>query len=311
MLLPVMLVLALAVAGIAVWLAYSVSQPPRHPYLVTPENFSRLSDRGVKVTDEKWANRDATESRGWLLRGSEGAPAVVLLHRYGADRSWLLNLGVKLNEATNFTILWPDLRGHGEKPSVKWTSLGTREAEDVTAALDYLSTLKTAKGNPLVGERIGIYGVELGGYAGLLAANQDTGVQALALDSVPASPDDLLRTVVRERTGFEHGLPYMLTRMGARLYLLGHYQNVQACEIAAALSNRRVLLLAGNDQPALRGSTTALSKCFPVSTNIELNDNLPLTGFNLPSATGQQSEAYDRRVIEFFDKALRVVPSNK
>ena len=306
MLLPVILLLALAVVGIAVWLAYSVSQPPRHPYLVTPENFSRLSDRGVKVTDEKWANRDGTQSRGWLLRGSEGAPAVVLLHRYGADRSWLLNLGVKLNETTNFTILWPDLRGHGENPDVKWTSLGTREAEDVTAALDYLATLKTPRGNPLVGERIGIYGVELGGYAGLLAANHDTGVQALVLDSVPVSPDDLVRTVIKERTGFEQGVPYLLARMGARLYLMGHYQNTPACEIASLLNNRRVLLLAGDDRQSLRDSTTAISKCFPVSTNIELNDKLPLTGFNLPSATGQQSEAYDRRVIEFFDKALRV-----
>ncbi len=40
----------------------------------------------------------------------------MLLHRYGGDRSWLFNLGVKINETTNFTILWPDLRGHGENP---------------------------------------------------------------------------------------------------------------------------------------------------------------------------------------------------
>ena len=183
MLLPILLVLAVAVAGLSVWLGYSMAQPPRHPYLVTPEKFSRLSDRGVKVTDEKWANPDGTEARGWLLRGAEGSPAVVLLHRYGADRSWLLNLGVKLNEATNYTILWPDLRGHGEGASVKWTSFGTREAEDMTAALDYLGTLKNAQGRPLVGDRIGIYGVEMGGYAALLAASRDTGVRVLALDS--------------------------------------------------------------------------------------------------------------------------------
>jgi len=306
MLLPVILVLALAGVGISVWLAHTLSQPPRHPYLVRPENFSHLSARGVKVTDEKWANRDGTEAHGWLLRGAEGAPAIVFLHRYGADRSWLLNLGVKLNETTNFTVLWPDLRGHGETPTVKWTSFGTREAEDVSAALDYLTTLKTAKGMPLVGQRLGIYGVELGGYAGLMASSQQENVQALVLDSAPASPDDLLRIVVRERTGFERGLPYHLARMGARLYLLGHYQNSLACQVASGLTNRRVLLLAGSDQPSLRDSTTALSQCFPSSATVELNDNLPITGFNLPSATGQQSEAYDRRVIEFFDKSLRV-----
>lgn len=311
MLLPIVLVLALAIVGISVWLAYSMAQPPRHPYLVTPDKFSRLSDRGVKVTDEKWANRDGTEARGWLLRGTAGAPAVVILHRYSADRSWMLNLGVKLNEAANFTVLWPDLRGHGENPSVQWTSFGTREAEDVAAALDYLGTLKNAQGHALVGDKVGIYGVELGGYAGLLAAAQDTGVQALVLDSVPASPDDLLRTVVRERTGFEKGLPYLLSRTGARLYLWNSYRNVPACAAASSLSNRRVLLLTGGNPDGLSESTAALAGCFPDPALVEINSNLPITGFNLPSATGQQSEAYDRRVIEFFDKSLRSVESQK
>ncbi len=306
MLLPIFLVLAVAVAGLSVWLGYSMAQPPRHPYLVTPEKFSRLSDRGVKVTDEKWANPDGTEARGWLLRGAEGLPAVVFLHRYGADRSWLLNLGVKLNEATNYTILWPDLRGHGEGASVKWTSFGTREAEDTTAALDYLGTLKNAQGRPLVGDRIGIYGVEMGGYAALLAASRDTGVRVLALDSIPAAPDELLRTVVKERTGFDNGLLHLLAQGGARLYFLGKYQNANACAAASGLNDRRVLLLAGGDALALRDSTIALAKCFPDPASVEVHSDLPITGFNLPSATGQQSEAYDRRVIEFFDKSLRV-----
>ena len=73
----------------------------------------------------------AGSARGWLLKGAEGAPAVVLLHRYGGDRSWLFNLGVKINETTNFTILWPDLRGHGENPLIRWTSLGVREGDDL------------------------------------------------------------------------------------------------------------------------------------------------------------------------------------
>jgi hypothetical protein len=33
--------------------------------------------------------------------------------------------------------------------------------------------------------------------------------------------------------------------------------------------------------------------------------DLLVTGVSLPSATGEQEEAYDRPVIEFFDKALR------
>ena len=37
----------------------------------------------------------------------------------------------------------------------------------------------------------------------------------------------------------------------------------------------------------------------------EIRRDLYLTGANLPDATGEQEESYDRPVIEFFDKALR------
>src|SRR5215211_511471 len=140
--LPIALVIVLAVVGALSFAVYCVTRPTKRPYVVTPESFSRISGRAIKVTDETWANSDGRNARGWLLKGAEGAPAVVLLHRYGGDRSWLFNLGVKINETTNFTVLWPDMRGHGENPLINWASLGTRDGDDVLAALKYLRTLK-------------------------------------------------------------------------------------------------------------------------------------------------------------------------
>src|SRR5512138_195751 len=123
-LLPILLVLVVAVLVVLSFIVYCVSRPARNPYLVTPQSFSQISGPALKVTDETWTNRDGTRARGWLLKGAEGAPAVVLLHRYGADRSYGFNLGVKINETTNFTILWPDLRGHGLSPLVKTSTIG-------------------------------------------------------------------------------------------------------------------------------------------------------------------------------------------
>ena len=302
--LPILLLLAAAAAAAVGWIVYEVAHPQPRPYLVTPEKFAQVSDRGLKVTDETWPNRDQTQARGWLLRGDVGAPAVIMLHRYGADRSWLLNLGVKLNETTNYTILWPDLRGHGMNPSVSWTSFGTREAEDVAAALDYLRNLKTTPGAPLVGERIGLYGIEMGAYAALEAATHERGAQALVLDSVPSAPDDLLRAVVYERIRMDNAPLRTLTRWGMRIYFLGEYRNDPACAAAGNLKERRVLLLTGAEAGYLRDSTIALARCFPDQANVELQSDLPLTGFNLASATGEQGEAYDRRVIDFFDRAI-------
>lgn len=306
-LLPILLVLVLAVVSAVGYVVYRTTHPPGRAYLVTPERFLQLSsEHGVKASDETWANRDGTQARGWLLRGAEGQPAVLLLHRYGADRSWLLNLGIKINETTNYTVLWPDLRGHGLDPPVGWTTFGSREGQDVAAALDYLRSIKTTQGKPLVGERIGLYGVEMGAYAAALAASRDPKVAALVLDSAPAAPEDVLRSAMRERTGIDNGLLFSLTKMGMSIYLPRSYKNAPACQIASSLSNRRVLLLTGVDAPEqLRASTTGLAHCFPQGTTVEVKSDLPLTGFNLPSATGEQGELYDRRVIDFFDKALR------
>jgi pimeloyl-ACP methyl ester carboxylesterase len=302
MLLPIVGLLVLATALTMGWLVFKITRPPRQKYLVTPETFTLLSERGLKATNEEWTNRDGTKARGWLLRGSEGAPAVILLHRYGADRSWLLNLGVKLNETTNFTVLWPDLRGHGIDPPVSWTSFGGSEAEDVGAAIDYLRSLKV-QDRPLIGNSIGLYGVELGAYAALRAGTRDPKVRALVLDSIPSSPTDILNSAVKERTGLDNNLLMWLARGGTRIYFLGNYDNTLSCDAAQSVGDRRIMLLAGEGPANLRESTLTFARCLPAGA--EVNDNLPLTGYNLPSATGEQGEAYDRRVIDFFDKALR------
>src|SRR5437899_2519870 len=236
--LPIVAVILIAVAGVMAWLVYGVTRPQRNAYLVTPQTFSQVTGPILRAKDETWSNHDGTKARGWLLRGGEGLPAVILYHRYGADRSWLLNLSVKLNETTNFTVLWPDLRGHGPDAPVKWTSFGTSEADDVVAAIAYLRSLKTAGGGAQVGDAIGLYGVELGAYAVLAAAGTHPEVRALVLDSVPSAPDDLLNAATKNRMGIDNGLLRELARLGARIYFLGKYKNPPACQLAASLQNK-------------------------------------------------------------------------
>ncbi len=305
-LLPIVLVIVVAVVGALSFVVYCVSRPSRRPYVVTPESFSRISGRAVKASDETWTNRDGRRARGWLLKGAEGAPAVVLLHRYGGDRSWLFNLGVKINDATNFTILWPDLRGHGENPPINWSSIGGKEGDDLLAAVTFLRGLKSENQKTLVGQSFGVYGVELGAYAALKAArNEESGIKVLVLDSVTSSPDELLRTNVSTCVGVDNGFIQSLSRIAMKTYLLGGYDSTSSCELASSIRDQRVLLLTGPDAGPLRDATASLQRCFPVQTNIETRADLPLSGFSLPSATGEQGEAYDRVVIEFFARNLR------
>jgi pimeloyl-ACP methyl ester carboxylesterase len=256
------------------------------------------------VTEETWRNRDGTTARGWLLRGAEGAPAVVLLHRYGGDRSLLFNLGMKINEATTCTILWPDLRGHGLNPPVNWTAFGSREGDDLLAALDFLRALKGEARSQYVGEHVGVYGVELGAYAALRAANKDANIEVLVLDSVPRDQNELVEAAARGYVGVSTSVLVVPARLATRLYFLRQYENLASCELIAGLGNRRVLLVAGEDDGYLRASTKSLASCFPNPSNLETKTDLPLTGFTLPSATGELGEGYDRPVIDFFAKNL-------
>jgi pimeloyl-ACP methyl ester carboxylesterase len=295
----------LAVVGAVSFIVYCVAYPTRRPYVVTPESFSRISGRAIKVTSETWTNRDGRSARGWLLKGGEGAPAVVLLHRYGGDRSWLFNLGVKINETTNFTILWPDLRGHGENPPIRWTSLGGREGDDLLDAVQFLRSLKLDNQRTLVGDRLGVYGVELGAYSALKGARGHEQIKVLVLDSISRSPRELLNSGIKDCVGLDNSLVQFLSQVAMRLFLVNSFDASTACDFAISIHNQRVLLLSGPEAGQLRDATAALQDCFNDSVTVEARTDLPLSGFNLPSATGEQGEAYDRIVIDFFDRNLR------
>jgi pimeloyl-ACP methyl ester carboxylesterase len=302
-LLPILLVIFLAVVIVCCWIVSSITRPPRAAYLITPQTFSTVTGPILKATDVTWKNHDGTDARGWLIRGAEGAPAVILLHGYGADRSWLLNLAVKLNETTNFTVLWPDLRGHGENPPVNWTLFGSVEGDDVAAAVDFVHSLKTPEGKSQIGARFGIYGIGLGAYAALDAARRTNDVRALALDSVPASPEDLIAAATSARMSMRSTVLQRLAVLGVRIYALGKFQNTPSCELARSLRDVRVQLLVGGEGDPSRRSSVDLVQC--IKGQVDVRKDLTLTGANLPSATGEQEEAYDRPVIEFFDKSLR------
>ena len=307
LLLPVLGILLAATIVTLASIVFGITRPPRRSFLVTPQGFAQISGtaRALKVTEESWRNRDGSSARGWLLRGSEGAPAVIFLHRYGGDRSLLFNLGMKINEAANFTILWPDLRGHGLDPPVSWTGFGAPEGDDTLAALDFLRTLKSENGGQFVGAPVGIFGVELGAYAAMRAASQNAKVQVMVLDSVPRDPDELVNAAVRARAGVNTGALLGPARLATRLYLLGRYQTQSSCQLAATLADEDVLLLAGEDDGYLRDSTKSLLRCFPNPAKLESKTDLPLSGFTLPSATGVEGEGYDRPVIDFLVRHLQ------
>jgi pimeloyl-ACP methyl ester carboxylesterase len=305
LLLPIVVLFVLVILGASIWLVHTAAYPSAAAYLVTPEKYALLSARGAQIKDEKWTNRDGTQTRGWLLRGTENAPAVILFHRYGTDRSHVLDLGVKLNEASNYTILMPDLRGHGVNPLVKSTSFGGCETEDVLSAIEFLRGLKTEAQTSLIGPQIGIYGVEMGAFAALSAAAKDENIKSLVLDSVPASSDSILASVIASRFPAGSSITSKIAEIGTLPYFYdGCYRRDSMCETAKLLKNQQVLLLAGADAPQFQDSTVAVSKCFPTSVKTEIKTDLNPSGYTVTTSSLELSENYHRRIIEFFKVSL-------
>ena len=305
LLLPVVFLILLSVLSSSVWLVYVSSHPRTSTYLVTPAKYGQLSSRAAQVTEESWTNSDGTAARGWLLRGVDGAPGIILLHKYGADRSYTLNLGVKLSEATNYTVLMPDQRGHGENPPVKYTSFGGQEADDVIAALRYMQNLKSSSQTPLVGKEFGIYGVEMGAMAAISAAARDTSVKTLVLDSVPQNPDAVLSKAVQIRFPFASSITSGIAKLGTPIYFFdGSYRMTPSCEQAKSLAGRKVLLLGGLDAPDFRLSTQEIGKCLSAASQSETKTDLSPSGYSIADATIDQADAYDQRVIDFFRQSF-------
>lgn len=304
--LPILLLLIIAAAGASIWLVHEVSHPGNTGYLVTPEKYGMLSSRGAQVTEESWPVRDGGTQKGWLLRGSPNFPAVILLHKYGANRSHVLNLGVKLNEATNFTVLMPDLRGHGIESTEQKCTFGGCEADDLTSSVEYLKGLKTPEQFQLIGGDIGVFGVEVGALTALSGAAVNPAIKALALDSVPADSDTLLAAVISRRFQFASNITERLGQLGTYGYFYDAcYKREPSCEIAKQLGNRSVLLLAGADSRDFQESTSRLSKCFPATVKMDSKTDLSPSGMGILNASLENSEAYDQRVIDFFRNSLK------
>jgi len=203
----------------------------------------------------------------------------------------------------------PDQRGHGQNPSVKYTSFGGCEADDVTAAIEFLRRLKTAEQFGLVGNAIGLYGLEMGSFAALAAAGRDETVKAMALDSVPHNADSMLAATVERRFPFGSVVTAKFAQLGTRPYYFeGCFRREASCDMAKAVNGRKVLLLGGIDLPGFQESTSRLEKCFPAGTEVEAKTDLSPSGFSILNASLELSEAYDQRVIDFFRNSLGSQP---
>jgi uncharacterized protein len=165
--------------------AHRLLHPVRFPTGPTPATF------GLDYHDDGFRTSDRLMLRGWWIP-SRGRATIILLHGVGGSRGAFLTKCAFLNRA-GFDLLVYDQRGTGASEGRQIT-VGAREAEDVSTAIDHV--LRTRGHRPVV-----LFGHSLGAATAVMAAAQDERVSAVIDDSGFASVEDLIDTTGRRYTG--------------------------------------------------------------------------------------------------------------
>lgn len=279
------------------WLVYRVTHPRRTTVEVTPNHYQLFTGEGVSWSEEQWDNTDGTTATGWLLRGATGAPAIVLNHGYSKNRAELLNLGVKLCEV-GYHVLLPDLRGHGTS-GVSYTSLGIYEKDDLNAAINFLKGKKNNQGQTLVdGNRIGVYGVSLGGYAALTAAAENPTIKVVIVDSAYPKPNWLTQSVLREMFSSDPPLLNQFADWGLRGYFWGHYNEGSAEDALRRYREQKLWMV------TTQANTPTIVDLNQTTLDLFQQAQFPKEIAKVERTRTEARDAYDDRIVSIFRKDL-------
>ncbi|HLG14999.1 MAG TPA: alpha/beta hydrolase [Blastocatellia bacterium] len=304
---PAVLVLGLGVVGLSFYTIHRITHPARTPLYGSPRDFEIILQKPM-WSDEKWKNSDGTESVGWFLSRGRQAPAIIVTHGYGSNRSDVLTLSFELWKS-GYNVLLYDMRGHGESP-VKWSGLGTYEKDDLLSAIRFLKNMRTDSHEEVIDGRIGLYGVDVGGYVSLVASSQDPAVKAVAVDSVYPNVGRFINAQLKGMVGKESDWANRLvdspwtnrmTDLAMQVYLMRREDSSPAEEAVAAVSGRKFFFITAKDTGLYDAMTRDLYK-----KTKDTKELAEVEQTRLERLYVKASSDYDQRVAAFFKAAIPV-----
>lgn len=176
------LVLASLIAVVAVGVVLVISARTGNT-LVHPDRTWRLDELPAEnpaLEPLAFPASDGTRLAAWFLAHPQPRGTVLLLHGFGVNHFGLVHLAYDLLDHGLQSLLF-DFRGHGASEG-EVTTLGLRERQDVVGALRYLRSRRGVDS-----DRIGVYGVSMGGATALLTIESGMGVRAIVTDSAFAT----------------------------------------------------------------------------------------------------------------------------
>ena len=191
------LVLATLLAALAVLASFNfmLRRSLRAPRI---RETASLAQHGITGQEVRLSTQYGKKLFGWLLPGFENqqAPAVIVLHGWGANAEMMLPLARPL-QAAGFTVLLIDARNHGSSDADTFSSM-PRFAEDLDAAIDWLKTRPEVRP-----EKIAVIGHSVGAAAALLSASRRHDLSGVISLASFAHPANMMRRWLASK-----GLPY-------------------------------------------------------------------------------------------------------
>lgn len=279
-----MIILAVLVVTLGVvsgFITFKIVSERNDSERITPDAIFQTSYVNVSFSD-----RLGREHDGWLLVGLQGAPAIVLCHGYDSNRADLLVLGNLLqNNHFNAYIF----NFQGPKVKDRFTDLGMTEVEVLQAAIG-----KVTQQNGVNTNRVGLFGVNSGGYAALAVAEKNPLVKALVVDTIYDDPRLMFDAQVDLTIGGtgEAFLVFPRTVFG----LLNYRKTVPVVrDSMQQLSGKPKLFIQGRDSGLLAHRTEELHNAAPEPKRLLVLDQSYTT-----LASGTVKKEYEDQVLNFF-----------
>jgi len=279
---------ALATLVISGVLTYWIVEPQRTTSEINMESFPGRPD------EVDFSVAGLGERKGWFFPGLRGAPTIVLLHGYQSSRGELLTLVSALQDHQYNAFVF-DFAAHGSNGGL--TTFGYRESDEVRAAIETL-----AKRNDVDPRRFGIWGYNLGAYAGLREAEKDQRVRALALDSVYDLPQQMVKVGV-DKMGVG-GFPFVVKSAQTCFEWL-NYKYKDTPPLSTKLKSMTgvpMLFIQAADDPELSGITRDMFVKAP-----EPREQAIIPHGNFVNLPDDEKRDYETRVVTFFLTRLPVV----
>ncbi len=235
---------------------------------------------------------------GFWAEAQPDAPAVILVHGLGGCKNALdVLIPAGMLWRNGFNVLLIDVRDVGDSdPEDGWTSAGNEEALDVLGAWDWLVTTKG-----YAPERVGLFGVSLGGATALYAFHDEPRIAAIFLESAFA---DLVAAFADNLTSF--GLPGFLALPTATVGRLASREGLfdrTPIEAIRTAGNRPVYIVHSYGDRRIRINQSYELAAAAQAAGVHVTTWFPERSAHLQTPAVYPEE-FEARLVGFFRQAL-------